>query len=545
MSLFGETTSLFCQSLSFGSSAPGLFWKTPSLGSSTPSFSAKRASFRSSGSSLFDETLSFRGSSSGQISSGSGLYRPEFELPKLNVELVLLNNLEAESGRHVPGRTRSNRRGSSLPGSGWFWGRGLTSAIKRPAPGRSSSQSIRREAKLRTCMPDLALFYHTTVLVFLLIVLASVLVNLSCFDGLRAHRHGADAPLVSVLIPARNEAHNIEPCVRSLLAQDYPFFEVVVLDDNSEDDTAKIVQGLGLSETGTISRMLRGSPLPPGWTGKGWACHQLAQDARGQFFFFTDADTEHEPGALSALVAYAQKHRADLVSAWPRLMTKSLGEKLVVPMIIFAAMTMYPHWLLRLVQRYPAMAKWMPTRYRRMLGAANGQSMFFTRAGYFRIGGHEGERSHLVEDVALGRAVAARADEGMRLMNCEALQFSRCRMYRNMPEVWEGFTKNLRAAFEDSLPGFIAVGILQFCCYLLPFLLLLLPVGHKGLIIWQILVIYGIRVLLTWRFQTSWVGCVLHPAGEMVSLLIALNSWRRSARGGVSWKGRTYAVTQP
>ena len=150
---------------------------------------------------------------------------------------------------------------------------------------------------------------------------------------------------VSATVICKNEAHNIEACVRSLLAQDYPFFEVIVLDDNSEDDTAKIVQGLGLSETGTISRMLRGTPLPQGWTGKGWACHQLAQEARGQFFFFTDADTEHEPGALSALVAYAQKHRADLVSAWPRLMTKSLGEKLVVPMVIFAAMTMYPHWL--------------------------------------------------------------------------------------------------------------------------------------------------------------------------------------------------------
>jgi chlorobactene glucosyltransferase len=133
----------------------------------------------------------------------------------------------------------------------------------------------------------------------------------------------------------------------------------------------------------------------------------------------------------------------------------------------------------------------------------------------------------------------------MRLLNCEALQFSRCRMYRSFPQVWEGFTKNMRAAFEDSLPGFLIVGFWQFFCFLMPFVLLFLPSAHRGLIVWQIVLIYTIRALLTWRFQTSWIGCLLHPAGQALSLAIALNSWRRSAGGGVSWKGRTYAVNPP
>lgn len=392
-------------------------------------------------------------------------------------------------------------------------------------------------------MPDLSFYYHALVLGFLLLALLTLLANLATFGGLKPHRHEADAPLVSVLIPARNEALNIEACVKSLLAQDYPFYEVIVLDDNSEDETPQILRGLGMSETGTISRMIRGQPLPAGWTGKGWACHQLAQAARGQYFFFTDADTEHEPGALSALVAYAQKHQTDLLSAWPRLVTKTLGEKLVVPMIVFAAMTSYPHWLLKIVLRYPALAAKIPPKYRRMLGAANGQSMFFTRVGYYRCGGHEAEKSHLVEDVALGRAVAARLDEGMRVLNCDGLAFSRCRMYRRFPEVWEGFTKNLRAIFETSLIAFMLTGVMQFCCYLLPFFLLLLPSAHKGLIVWQIVVIYTIRALVTWRFQTSWTGCLLHPLSVLVAMGIGLNSWRRSAGSGVTWKGRTYAVT--
>jgi chlorobactene glucosyltransferase len=118
-------------------------------------------------------------------------------------------------------------------------------------------------------------------------------------------------------------------------------------------------------------------------------------------------------------------------------------------------------------------------------------------------------------------------------------------MYRRFPEVWEGFTKNVRAIFETSLLAFIITGVVQLCCYLLPFVLVLLPSAHKGMILWQIAVIYTIRVIVTWRFQTSWLGCLLHPLGVLVAMGIGLNSWRRSAGDGVTWKGRTYAVTAP
>jgi chlorobactene glucosyltransferase len=391
-------------------------------------------------------------------------------------------------------------------------------------------------------MADLIFLYQALVLACLVFFLVTVVANLAYFDGLRPAPAPApeQAPLISVLVPARNEARNIAPCVRSLLSQDYPNFELIVLDDHSEDGTAELIRELGVSESTTPHRLLKGDPLPAGWTGKGWACHQLAGAARGQFLFFTDADTEHAPGTLSALLAYAERRRADLLSAWPRLVTCTWGECLVIPMILFLGLGMYPHWLLLFLQERPYIAARLPASFRRMLGAANGQSMFFRRSAYEKIGGHASLSDHLVEDVALGRAVASRMGEGMRLFNCDALQFSTCRMYRSFPEVWEGFTKNMRAAFEDSLGGFLGLGTLHAIAFFLPFFLFALGGPWSVLAIGQIAVIVCIRVLLTLRFRTSWWSAICHPLSEALLMAIGLNSWRRMATKGVTWKGRTY-----
>jgi len=392
-------------------------------------------------------------------------------------------------------------------------------------------------------METVVLFYHVLVLAGLLFALGMVIANLACFRGLHAVKEPSaeEAPLVSILVPARNEALNIEACVGSLLEQDYPRFELIVLDDHSDDGTGEIVRRLGLQHSGD-RRVISGELLPAGWTGKGWACHQLSLAARGEFLFFTDADTTHAPGTVAASVAAASEYRADLLSAWPRLVTVTLGEKLIIPMILLLGMCLYPHWLVLLLQRFPRFAKYLPSVVRKGLGAANGQFMFFTRAGYDRIGGHAGLHDHLVEDVALGRAVAERMGEGMRLLNCESLDFSTCRMYRSFGETWEGFTKNMRAAFEDSLAGFLFIGITHCCCFLLPFVFLFTvhSVSVSPLVIAQILIIGLIRLILTARFRTSWLSFLLHPVGEVLSLGIGLNSWRRMASTGVRWKGRVY-----
>jgi len=147
-------------------------------------------------------------------------------------------------------------------------------------------------------------------------------------------------PFVSILVPARNEAENIEACVRSLLCQDYPSFEVIVLDDQSTDETPRILARF--KQQYLQLRVLQGSPLPPEWLGKHWACHQLAGQARGELLLFTDADTYHQPHALRQAVAVLEAMQADLISLLPHQEARTWGERLIIPFIAFGLYAFLP-----------------------------------------------------------------------------------------------------------------------------------------------------------------------------------------------------------
>ena len=391
------------------------------------------------------------------------------------------------------------------------------------------------------------LIYHLAVSAFLLAVTLNIALNWAVFAAPRPRKfEPSSAPLVSVLVPARNEARRITPCLRSLLAQDYPNYEIIVLNDHSEDETARVVLELGLTrEKSSAHRLLEGRPLPVGWTGKGWACHQLAAAARGNYLLFTDADTVHAPESLGACVGHALDTQAALLSAWPRQETGTWSEKAVIPLVYLLLLGALPHRMLQRLQRHPEYARRMTARGLATLGAANGQYLLFRRDAYEGIGGHAAVRDHLVEDVALGRLVAARTAEGLRLVNCDGSQLVSCRMYTSFPEVWEGFTKNLRAAFAESAATFWLFGALQAVGLVLPFIWVCLP-WVSGRWWWlpmcQVVWLYALRAVLAARFRTSWLGVWLHPVGQTLSLVIGLNSWRLSARQGVTWKGRTYRM---
>ena len=392
------------------------------------------------------------------------------------------------------------------------------------------------------------LAYHLGVSAFLALVTLNIALNWRVFVAPRPRHFDRQksVPLVSVLVPARNEARRITPCLQSLLRQDYPNYEILVLDDHSEDGTADVVLGHGFSREKTgAGRLLEGRLLPSGWTGKSWACHQLAAAARGTYLLFTDADTMHEPAALGAFVGHALETDAALLSAWPRQVTGTWSERAVIPLVYVLLLGALPHYLLRRLQRRPEYARGASTRTLETLGAANGQYILFRRDAYETVGGHAAVRDHLVEDVALGRLIAARTGEGLRLINCDGSGLVHCRMYTSFVEVWEGFTKNLRAAFSESAFSFWMFGVVQAAGLLLPFVFACLP-GVNGRWWWlpvmQVAWIYGLRLVLAARFHTSWSGAFLHPVGQALSLLIGLNSWRLSAQKGVTWKGRTYRM---
>jgi len=201
-----------------------------------------------------------------------------------------------------------------------------------------------------------------------------------------------------------------------------------------------------------------------------------------------------------------------------------------------------PHFVLIAAQRFPALTRIFPRSFLRSNRIANGQFLLFRRVDYFALGGHEAVHNHLVEDVAMGRRVAARTADGFRLLNTNGTLLVECRMYESLAGVWDGFTKNCRAAFEDSLVSFLSAGLVQVAVFLAPFALVFVPGPGRLLALAEVLAIYGLRLLYAARYRSSILGAFLHPLGEILGLLIALNSWRRSAGAGVEWKGRLYKV---
>ena len=269
------------------------------------------------------------------------------------------------------------------------------------------------------------MLYQVIITLLLLGILANVLNNLRLLR--RMPRHGPlpdPPPLLSVLIPARNEERNIGRCLESLLRQDYPCLEILVLDDESSDQTADVVAKLA-AEHPQI-RLLRGQLLPPGWHGKTYACQQLAQAARGEWLLFTDADTVHAPHAVSSALRAALETRADLVSLFPRAVMGTFWEAVALPMITVGPMCYLPLGLINRT-RHP------------LVTLAIGPFMFFRRDFYWRIGGHEAVKQDIAEDVFLARLVKR---NGGRLALMDGTRTVSVRFYRGLNEAWRGFSKS-------------------------------------------------------------------------------------------------------
>ncbi|HKD77426.1 MAG TPA: glycosyltransferase, partial [Ktedonobacterales bacterium] len=233
------------------------------------------------------------------------------------------------------------------------------------------------------------LLYQWIVTIILALLLANTASNLLWLRRPLHQQAPVDAPFVSILIPARNEARSIAHCVESLMRQDYPRFEILVLDDHSEDDTAAVVEQFCHASN---VRLLHGKPLPPGWHGKAYACAQLAQAARGEWLLFVDADTVHAPDCLTTTMRAAQAQRADLLTLIPHIQIGTVGEALLLPVIGLTFGSLMP---LPLVTR----SRWS------FIAGALGPFLLFRREMYDRIGGHAAVRAEIVEDMRLSRMV--------------------------------------------------------------------------------------------------------------------------------------------
>jgi len=335
------------------------------------------------------------------------------------------------------------------------------------------------------------------VFLFFLARYAALLYNLLCFPRLvlRPGPKGAKTrPAVSVLVPARNEAQNLETTLPRLIQQGA--LEVLVLDDASEDGTAEVVRRL--AETHPVLRLLPGKPLPPAWTGKNWACWQLAQQAQGEVLVFTDADVLWEDRALEGLLEALEGR--DLVSAFPQQQAEGLLLGGSVPFVMHGLFAFLPHPLLEAIR------------------VANGQVLAFRRDAYFAQGGHEAVRGEVLEDVALAR----RADRYRLLLAGEAF---RVRMYRNYREAVEGFGKNFLQVHLNSRVFLLAAAFYHLALYTLPWVFGKVWLGLMGILE---------RLIVQWAFGAPFWPALLAP----LSPLLLLPVYLRALLPGKRWKGR-------
>jgi chlorobactene glucosyltransferase len=347
----------------------------------------------------------------------------------------------------------------------------------------------------------------------------------------------SDAPLVSVVVPARNEARNIERCVRSLLASHYPSLEVIVVDDHSDDETRRIADAV--ASTDARLRVISAPPLASGWFGKQWACSAGAREARGALLLFTDADTRHEPDLLPRAVNALQDDRADLLSIAGHQEMHSFWERVVQPQM-FALLAL----------RYGGTEHVSHAR-RAVDVIANGQFILVTRSAYDAVGGHARVRDQVAEDMALAQSFFR---DGHRVLLLLAMQQFSTHMYASLGELIGGWRKNIyaggrnavlggavgRAAYPFILLGMPVLGLLP------PIALILAALGvlSSAWLVWSaIVVLFALAFWIPiYRFmgEPPWYA-LLYPLGFALVLYIAAGAVKRGRN--VEWKARRYTAS--
>jgi glycosyltransferase involved in cell wall biosynthesis len=354
-----------------------------------------------------------------------------------------------------------------------------------------------------------------------LMALVRTIVNLAAAPRLRDGAMPAVRPLVSVIIPARDEERMIERTLRAMLAQTYAALEIVVVDDRSVDATGTIVDRLAAEDARLVA--VHNEEPPPGWLGKPWALHQGSLRARGELLLFVDADVLYEPGAIAAAVAHFQERRVALVSLMPSLGMRGFWEHIAMPNLAFFLFTIFPLWLSNRT-RLP------------ILGVGGGPGNLVGRTGYEAAGGHVALKDAVVDDVGLARLM--RRTVG-RTEVVRAEDLVSVRMYEGLGQVIEGFTKNGFAVTGRSYLIIFIATILGAVAHLLPYAL---AVTGNVLAIITVAVITLTRLILfralRYRMDNALFG---HPL--MIALwgyILLRSTWYTGIRRRLLWRGRTY-----
>ncbi len=351
--------------------------------------------------------------------------------------------------------------------------------------------------------------------------------------NLRRYRAPAAAtgalPTISVLIPARNEARSIEAAVRSILASRGVAIEIVVMDDGSTDGTAAMVAALAGGDARV--RVEHAPTLPAGWNGKQHACWALAHAACHELLCFIDADVRLEPEAMARMSAFLERRGADLVSGFPRQLTKTWMEWLLLPLIHFVLLGFLPMSKMR-EGTDPSFA------------AGCGQFLMVRREAYRASGGHAAIKATMHDGLMLPKLFR---QHGYRTDLADLTGLARCRMYTNAREVWQGLAKNATEGIAAPV-RILPISLLLVLGQVLPFGLVIWVMTHRVSDFVMACVISAVcgaclpRLLAIRRFRQNWRSAALHPFGILMLLAVQWYAFGRKLMGGaVSWKDRAYA----
>jgi len=361
------------------------------------------------------------------------------------------------------------------------------------------------------------------VLLAWLLAFLRTIVNIILIPRLRADARAAREPVVSVIIPARDEARIIERTVRAFLAQTYPHIEIIVINDRSADGTGEIVRAINDDRL----RVIDGEEPPAGWLGKPWALHQGSLAARGELLLFADADVVYAPAAVRATVAQLDLRRPALLTLLPYFEMRGLGENAAMPMMAMTCFTFMPTWISNRT-RLAALA----------IGGGTGN--LIRREIYDAVGGHEALKDSVVDDVALARLVRR---GGGRTEIVGADKLVSLRMYHGLAEVVEGFTKNAFAVFGRSYVTGILIIAGSFLFHILPYGLAIAG-DRMGMATVALITITRLSLFLRLRYRLD-NALLLHPVMVAIWTWIFLRSmWLTGIRRKLLWRGRTYDARQ-
>lgn len=359
---------------------------------------------------------------------------------------------------------------------------------------------------------------------FLALFIVWTIINLTFLSKLKGYQYLTKQPLISVLVPMRNEARNVKNCINMLKNLAYDNIEIIIYEDLSTDNTFTLLQQA--IDQDARFQVIRGVPLKKGWIGKVHACYQLRQHATGDYLCFVDADVTLHPNVLRASLASSTHYQAALVTGFPKFYYTNWLDKVVIPMMHFIVYFHLPIAIANFT-KIPATS------------AANGTFMFFQTKSYDQAGGHEAVKSSLVEDVHIAQTMKR---NGHRVLLANVTDYVHCQMYETSKETWEGFSKNMFVGIGQSIP--IAIGLTTFYTffYIMPFIYFL-----YGVLIWQPLFLLPYALTVVHRSicdmasKTPMYYSFSIPVSTTMLLAILWRSVYLSRKGNAyTWKGRSY-----